>query len=45
VGEARLKAVKGDGLRVEIGRPISKDGGVVMVVRHIRSSGWFKALD
>jgi hypothetical protein len=39
-----MKAVKGDGLRVEIGRPMSTDGGVVMVARHIRSSGWFKAL-
>jgi hypothetical protein len=39
-----MKAVKGDELRVEVGRPMSTDGGVVMVFRHIRSSGWFKAL-
>ena len=31
-------------MRVEVGRPMSTGGGVVQVVRHIRSSGWFKVL-
>jgi hypothetical protein len=39
-----MRAVKGEELRVEVGRPMSTDGGVVMVVWHIRSSGWFKVL-
>ena len=39
-----MRAVKGEELRVEVGRPMSTDGGVVMVIRHIRSSGWFKTL-
>jgi hypothetical protein len=33
-----------DGMRVEIGKPISTDGGVVFVARRIRRSAWFKAL-
>jgi len=39
-----MKAVKSAELRVEVGGPMSTDGGVVMVVLHVRSSGWFKAL-
>ncbi len=33
-----------DGMRVEIGKTISTDGGVVFVARRIRRSAWFKAL-
>jgi len=32
------------GIQVEIGPPISTDGGLVFVARHIRRSAWFKTL-
>jgi hypothetical protein len=32
------------GIQVEIGPPISTDGGLVFVARHIRGSAWFRAL-
>ena len=33
-----------DGIRVEIGEPMSTDGGVVFVARAVRRSGWFAPL-
>jgi hypothetical protein len=33
-----------EGLKVEIGKALSTDGGVVFVARQIRRSGWFKGL-
>ncbi len=32
------------GISVEIGPPVSTDGGLVFVARHVRRSAWFKAL-
>ncbi|MDE3246922.1 MAG: transposase [Acidobacteriota bacterium] len=32
------------GISVEIGPPVSTDGGLVFVARHVRGSAWFKAL-
>ncbi len=32
------------GIQVEIGPPISTDGGLVFVARHVRGSAWFRAL-
>lgn len=32
------------GMPIEIGRPVSTDGGVVFVIRHLRAAGWFKRL-
>ena len=32
------------GMLIEIGRPVSMDGGVVFVIRHIRGAAWFKRL-
>lgn len=33
-----------DGVTLEIGPPMSKDGGLVLVARHIRKAAWFQAL-
>jgi hypothetical protein len=33
-----------DGMRVEIGKPISTEGGVIFGARRIRRSAWFKVL-
>jgi hypothetical protein len=40
----RPKIVDVDGIKVEIGPPISTDGGLVFVARRVRGSAWFKAL-
>lgn len=40
----RTKFYDIDGVLVEIGPPISTDGGVLAVARQIRRSAWFKAL-
>lgn len=32
------------GMMIEIGRPVSTDGGVVFVIRNIRGAAWFKRL-
>ena len=40
----RPKLYDVDGIKVEIGPPISTDGGLVFVARRVRGSAWFKAL-
>ena len=40
----RPKIVDVGGIQVEIGPPVSTDGGLVFVARQIRSSAWFRAL-
>lgn len=40
----RLKTFDVGGIQVEIGPPVSTDGGLVFVARQVRGSAWFKAL-
>ena len=40
----RPKIVDVGGIQVEIGPPVSTDGGLVFVARQIRGSAWFRAL-
>jgi hypothetical protein len=40
----RPKCYDVGGIKVEIGPPVSTDGGLVVVARQVRGSAWFKGL-